>query len=141
MGKTKERPMVMNETRKSAGDKGRGGLKVMLAMVLGAGMAGFVLKEKLGRMLRSVHLSYEDAPPQEPDLEVVTAKQHKEVQVNKVQVMGKWHEIKGKVKARWGDLTDDEITQGEGKLEELAGNIQQKYGGTKEKILAQLRAF
>ncbi len=59
--------------------------------------------------------------------------------MNEDQVAGKWREIKGKVKQKWGDLTDDEIAQVEGKLEELAGKIQQKYGGTKADILAQLR--
>lgn len=134
--------MVMNELRKSAGDKRRGGLKVMLAMALGAGMLGFVLKEKLGRVLRSVHVSYDDAPPKERDHKVGgAAEQRKEVRMNKHHVMGKLHEIKGKIKEKWGDLTDDEIIQGEGKLEELAGKIQQKYGGFKEEILAHLHTI
>lgn len=131
----------MTESKKSAGAKGRGGLKVMLAMLLGVGMVGFVLKDKLVAGLRSVRLSYNDVPPQEGIHKAGAAERRKEVRVNKDQVMGKWHEVKGKVKAQWGDLTDDEITQGEGKLEELAGKIQQKYGGIKEEILAQLRTF
>jgi len=64
---------------------------------------------------------------------------NKEDDVNKDQFYGKWHEIKGKVKEKWGDLTDDEITQGEGKMEELAGKIQQKYGGTKESVMRELQ--
>ena len=141
MAKTEERPMVKNESRKSAEDKGRGGMKVIIAVALGAGMIGYVLKDKLGRVLRSVHLSYDDAPPQERGHKAGSAEQRKEVRVNEDQVMGKWHQIKGKVKEKWGDLTDDEITQGEGKLEELAGKIQQKYGGVKEQILAHLRTI
>ncbi|GEM_PF-570762 len=141
MAKTQERPLVMNESRKSTGDKGHGGLKVILAMALGAGMIGFVMKEKLARVLRSVHLSYDDAPPQERDRKAGVAESRKEVRMNKDQVTGKLHEIKGKIKEKWGDLTDDEITQGEGKIEELAGKIQQKYGGIKEEILAHLRSI
>ena len=143
MAKTEERPIVMDESRKNAGAKRRGGLKVMLAMALGAGagMIGYVLKDKLVGVFRSVYPSYGDAPLQERGHEAGAAKQHKEVRVNKDQVMGKWHEMKGKVKAKWGDLTDDDLTQSKGKFEELAGKIQQKYGGTKEQILVQLRAF
>ena len=51
---------------------------------------------------------------------------------------GRWTEMKGKVKERWGQLTDDEITQTQGNLDQLAGKIQQKYGGTKEDIRRQL---
>jgi len=58
--------------------------------------------------------------------------------MNKDQVMGRWHELKGKIKAKWGDLTDDEITEAEGKYEELAGKIQSKYGGVKEKIQKEI---
>jgi len=48
---------------------------------------------------------------------------------------GKWHEFAGKVKAKWGQMTDDELTESEGRMEELAGKIQSKYGGTKEQIM------
>jgi uncharacterized protein YjbJ (UPF0337 family) len=41
---------------------------------------------------------------------------------------GKWHELKGKVKQKWGKLTDDEVTQMSGRMEELAGVLQQRYG-------------
>jgi len=51
---------------------------------------------------------------------------------------GKWHEFAGKVKAKWGDLTDDEMTETEGRMEELAGKIQAKYGGAKDKIMKDL---
>jgi uncharacterized protein YjbJ (UPF0337 family) len=54
------------------------------------------------------------------------------------QFMGHWHELKGKVKAKWGDLTDDDITEAEGRLEILVGKIQQRYGGTREAILNQI---
>ncbi|MGQ9674472.1 MAG: CsbD family protein [Chloroflexota bacterium] len=54
---------------------------------------------------------------------------------------GRWTEMKGKVKERWGQLTDDEITQTQGNLDQLAGKIQQKYGGTKEDIRRQLESM
>jgi len=61
--------------------------------------------------------------------------------MNKQEMSGRWHEIKGKVKERWGDLTDDEITQSEGKFEELAGRIQRRYGGTQEQIMRELQGL
>ncbi len=41
---------------------------------------------------------------------------------------GKWKEIKGGVKEKWGKLTDDDLTQVEGNQEKLLGLLQQKYG-------------
>ncbi len=58
--------------------------------------------------------------------------------MNRNETMGRWHELKGKVKAKWGDLTDDEITEAEGRVEELAGKIQRKYGGSTESIRREL---
>ncbi len=68
-------------------------------------------------------------------------KHHLDGIVNEDQVMGKWREIKGQVTAKWGELTDDEVTEAKGELEQLAGKIQQKYGGTKAEIHRQLQEF
>jgi len=54
--------------------------------------------------------------------------------MNKDNIEGKFKELKGKVKEKWGDLTDDEYMEAEGKMDVLAGKIQQKYGGVKEDI-------
>lgn len=51
---------------------------------------------------------------------------------------GRWNELKGKVKQQYGRLTDDEITQTQGNVDQLIGKIQQKYGGSKEDIRRQL---
>lgn len=52
--------------------------------------------------------------------------------MNKDEFAGKWHEFKGKIKEKWGKLTDDDITQINGKLEQLSGKLQKKYGWEKE---------
>ena len=52
------------------------------------------------------------------------------------KIKGNWNEIKGKAKAQWGDLTDDDLTRVEGKWDQLVGNIQQKTGEAKEDIEA-----
>jgi uncharacterized protein YjbJ (UPF0337 family) len=46
-------------------------------------------------------------------------------------LMGKWHEVRGKVRQQWGKLTDDDVTRLSGKMEELAGVLQQRYGYSK----------
>lgn len=48
------------------------------------------------------------------------------------QVKGNWNEVKGKARAQWGDLTDDELEQAKGERDQLVGLVQQKYGKTKE---------
>jgi uncharacterized protein YjbJ (UPF0337 family) len=46
---------------------------------------------------------------------------------------GKWKEIKGGLKQKWGKLTDDDITQIEGMEDRLLGLLQKRYGYAKEK--------
>jgi uncharacterized protein YjbJ (UPF0337 family) len=41
---------------------------------------------------------------------------------------GKWHELKGQVRQKWGKITDNDFTRLSGKTEELAGVLQQRYG-------------
>lgn len=47
---------------------------------------------------------------------------------NKDILMGKWHELKGQVRQKWGKLTDDDLARLSGKTEELVGVLQQRYG-------------
>lgn len=47
-------------------------------------------------------------------------------------VAGNWKQFSGKVKQKWGQLTDDELTQVNGKREQLEGTLQARYGYTKE---------
>ncbi|MDQ7775031.1 MAG: CsbD family protein [Paracoccus aminovorans] len=56
-------------------------------------------------------------------------------------VEGKWNQVKGSVKEKWGDLTDDELTEVAGKKDKLAGKLQEKYGWTKEEADNQLDDF
>ncbi|MCF4165938.1 CsbD family protein [Zavarzinia compransoris] len=45
-------------------------------------------------------------------------------------VKGNWKQIRGQVKERWGDLTDDDLKSLEGQQERLIGRIQERYGKT-----------
>ena len=48
------------------------------------------------------------------------------------EVKGNWKQLKGKAQAKWGDITDDEWHQAEGRREQIVGLIQEKYGHAKE---------
>ena len=51
--------------------------------------------------------------------------------MNEDILKGKWKEIKGEVKQKWGKLTDDDLAQVEGKEEQLLGLLQKRYGYAK----------
>lgn len=44
--------------------------------------------------------------------------------MNKLQIKGNWNEIKGKLKQKFADLTDDDMVYAEGKEDELLGRLQ-----------------
>lgn len=45
---------------------------------------------------------------------------------------GKWKQLKGQAKQKWGKLTDDELDRLEGSRDELVGLIQERYGKSRE---------
>ena len=47
---------------------------------------------------------------------------------------GDWNEVKGKLKQKYAQLTDDDLLFSEGKDDELLGRLQQKVGESKEKL-------
>ena len=55
------------------------------------------------------------------------------------QVKGSWNQFKGRVKQRWGKLTDDDLTRVEGKRDELVGRVQERYGYEKERAEQEVR--
>ena len=61
--------------------------------------------------------------------------------MNEDILKGKWKEIKGEVKQKWGKLTDDDLTQIEGKEEQLLGLLQKRYGYAKEKAEEEYKGF
>ena len=58
--------------------------------------------------------------------------------MEKLQLKGKWNQLKGAVKQEWADLTDDDLLYVEGKEDELLGRIQEKTGKAKEELLTWL---
>jgi uncharacterized protein YjbJ (UPF0337 family) len=63
------------------------------------------------------------------------------INMNEDILKGKWKEIKGEVKQKWGKLTDDDLAQVEGKEEQLLGLLQKKYGYAKEKAEEEYKGF
>jgi len=61
--------------------------------------------------------------------------------MNKDQFQGQWNEIRGKIKEKFGKLTDDDLTMISGKREQLLGALQKRYGIAKEKAEEVLRDF
>lgn len=57
------------------------------------------------------------------------------------KIEGNWKEFTGAAKAKWGELTDDEIQEAEGNREKMVGIIQQKYGVAKEEAERQIDEF
>ena len=58
--------------------------------------------------------------------------------MNELIIKGNWNELKGKLKQKYADLTDDDLVYLEGKEEELLGKLQQKTGRSKEEIKEEL---
>lgn len=54
--------------------------------------------------------------------------------MNQQTLNGTWNEIKGKVREKWGQLTDGDLPQRQGDMEQLVGIIQRKTGDGRESI-------
>ncbi|MEX1241889.1 MAG: CsbD family protein [Cyclobacteriaceae bacterium] len=61
--------------------------------------------------------------------------------MEKLEVKGTWNEIKGKLKQKYGQLTDDDLLYQEGQEDQMYGRLQQKLGKTKDEIKKELRSL
>ena len=55
-----------------------------------------------------------------------------------LQLKGSWNEIKGKLKQKYGQLTDQDLMFAEGKEDELLGRLQKRLGKTKDDLRAEI---
>jgi uncharacterized protein YjbJ (UPF0337 family) len=62
---------------------------------------------------------------------------NKEYQMNNERMKGNWNQFKGKIKEKWGRLTDDDLDVAEGQRDQLIGRIQERYGIAKEEAERQ----
>ncbi|MEP6938738.1 MAG: CsbD family protein [Rudaea sp.] len=61
--------------------------------------------------------------------------------MNQDRIAGQWKQLAGKIRAKWGKLTDDDLQQAEGNSEYLSGRIQERYGIAKDVAQAQINEF
>ena len=57
------------------------------------------------------------------------------------RIEGNWKQLKGKARAQWGKLTDDQLDVIGGKREQLIGRVQERYGIGKEEAEKQVDQF
>jgi uncharacterized protein YjbJ (UPF0337 family) len=61
--------------------------------------------------------------------------------MNSDTIAGNWKQIKGKMKEKWGKLTDDDMKVLEGNAEQLAGRLQERYGMAREAAEKEAERF
>jgi uncharacterized protein YjbJ (UPF0337 family) len=50
------------------------------------------------------------------------------------RMKGKWNQLKGQIKRKWGKVTDDDLMQSEGDMDKLIGKIQERTGEQRDAI-------
>jgi uncharacterized protein YjbJ (UPF0337 family) len=63
----------------------------------------------------------------------------KELIMNTMEAKGDWNIVKGKLKQKWGKLTDNDLSYSEGQDEELFGRLQKATGETREAVEKALK--
>jgi uncharacterized protein YjbJ (UPF0337 family) len=61
--------------------------------------------------------------------------------MDRLELKGRWNELKGKVKKASANFTDDDLRYEEGKDDELIGRIQQKLGKSRDETIKWLRSL
>lgn len=65
----------------------------------------------------------------------------KTITMDRLQIQGKWNEVKGKVKQAYADLTDDDLKYEEGQDDELLGKLQQKTGKGRTELVSWINSL
>jgi uncharacterized protein YjbJ (UPF0337 family) len=61
--------------------------------------------------------------------------------MDKLRFKGSWNEVKGKLKQKYADLTDDDLTYIEGKDDELFGRLQKRLGRSRDEIRREIESY
>lgn len=61
--------------------------------------------------------------------------------MNNETFKGNWNMFKGKIKEKWGKITEDDLTTIQGKRDQLLGLLQKKYGYAKEQAETELNTW
>ena len=54
---------------------------------------------------------------------------------------GKWMQVKGDIRSKWGKLTDNDLTEIQGDTEKMIGKLQERYGYKREQAQKELNDF
>ena len=63
------------------------------------------------------------------------------MELNKDALMGKWEDLKVRLKSRWGKLTDEDLATIEGNLDQIRDRLQKLYGYSKKRLESELSDF
>jgi len=61
--------------------------------------------------------------------------------MNQDVIQGQWQQLKGSLKAKWGKLTDDDVSRAQGDHQYLIGRLQERYGWQKDQAEREIREF
>ena len=61
--------------------------------------------------------------------------------MNQDIIQGKWKQLKGSLKQKWGKLTDDDLDRLDGNQQYLTGRLQERYGWAKDRADDEVRLF
>ena len=61
--------------------------------------------------------------------------------MNEDVLKGQWTQLKGKVREKWGNLTNEDLDKIQGRTEQLVGRIQERYGLARDEAERQVRDF
>lgn len=61
--------------------------------------------------------------------------------MNDDRIKGQWKQLGGKLKSRWGKLTDHDLKVADGNAEYLVGRLQERYGIARDEARRQVRDF
>tara|TARA_B100000745_G_scaffold288668_1_gene226247 strand:+ start:542 stop:745 length:204 start_codon:yes stop_codon:yes gene_type:complete len=54
---------------------------------------------------------------------------------------GKWNQVKGGIKEKWGELTDDDVDRINGQVDQLVGLVQERYGKQREEAEKEVEEY
>lgn len=61
--------------------------------------------------------------------------------MDKLEIKGKWNQIKGGLKKKYADLTDDDLQYAEGQEDQLLGRLQEKTGKSREELTKEINSM
>jgi uncharacterized protein YjbJ (UPF0337 family) len=61
--------------------------------------------------------------------------------MDKLEFKGNWNELKGKLKQKYANLTDDDLAFAKGKDDELLGKLQKKIGKSRQEIINEIKSL